>query len=467
MNIIFVTSEVYPFQKHGGLADISASLPKTLHQKGLHIKTILPLYEDDEFQHLYTFFKKKIITFGQEKIETEYYTYHYEDYDYVYVKNSLLSALDPNETFITYIMFNVAVLEILKDLDYKSIDILHINDWQTSFIPFLLDTMYRTSESFYEQIKTLLTIHNLERQGQFDRQFETYLPYKNFTYILNGHINFLKTGIMRANYINTVSRTYKKEILLRFYGFDLDSALKARQDHLEGILNGFDHHLYDPTTSKILSINYDVDTYKVGKKQNKRAFLESIQLKDTAIPLLLFNGRLGRQKGIDLMKNAIEDGLMNETINLVVIGEGETKYEAYFKELERKYPEHMHFHEGFNQHFSEKAYAASDFFLLPSLFEPSGLNHLIAMRYGSLPIVRETGGLKDTVFSQGPQHNGFTFINYDEQEFQDIFLEAISHYYDDDHVFHEKIKNAMQVTSHLEDMADHYINLYQKVMLDE
>ena len=229
MNIIFVSSEVYPFQKHGGLADISASLPKTLSQKGLHIKTILPLYEDDEFQNAYQLFKTKTIQFGQESIETSYYTYTFENHDYIFVKNSLLSALDPNETFLTFVMFNVSVLSILKDLGH-SVDLLHINDWHTSFIPFLLDSMFRPLDPFYENIKTLLTIHNLERQGQFDRQFETYLPYKNFTYILNGHINFLKTGIMRANYINTVSRTYKQEILLRFYGFDLDSALKARQD---------------------------------------------------------------------------------------------------------------------------------------------------------------------------------------------------------------------------------------------
>jgi starch synthase len=182
---------------------------------------------------------------------------------------------------------------------------------------------------------------------------------------------------------------------------------------------------------------------------------------------MLFNGRLGRQKGIDLMKASLEDGLSNEVLNLIVIGEGDSKYETYFKELERKFPYHMHYFEGFDQTFSEKAYAASDFFLLPSLFEPSGLNHLIAMRYGSLPIVRETGGLKDTVFHQGPKHNGFTFINYDEQEFQDVFLEAITHYYEKNAAFYEKITHAMQVTSYLEDMAEHYIVLYQKVLKDE
>jgi starch synthase len=182
---------------------------------------------------------------------------------------------------------------------------------------------------------------------------------------------------------------------------------------------------------------------------------------------MLFNGRLGRQKGIDLMKSTLEDALLNENMNLIVVGEGDSKYETYFKELERKFPTHVHFHEGFNKTFSEKAYAASDFFLLPSLFEPSGLNHLIAMRYGSLPIVRATGGLKDTVFKDGPNQNGFTFANYDEEEFRDVFLEAVRMYYEKDPLLKEKIKHAMQVTSHLEDMADSYIALYQKVLEDE
>lgn len=353
MTIIFVSSEVYPFQKHGGLADISASLPKTLTQKGLKVKTILPLYEDDTFQDDYQLFKKKTIQFGQESIETEYYTYTFENHDYLFVKNSLLSSLDPNETFLTYMMFNVSVLSILKDLDMP-IDVIHINDWHTAFIPFLLDAMFRPVDPFYQNIKTLLTIHNLERQGQFDRHYETYLPYKNFTYILNGHVNFLKTGIMRANYINTVSKTYKQEILLRFYGFDLDSALKARQDHLEGILNGFDHHLYDPTTSSTLSINYDLDTYKDGKSINKKALIESLDLKDASLPLMLFNGRLGRQKGIDLMKSTLEDALLNENMNLIVVGEEIQNTNLILKNLKENIQSMFIFMKDLIKHFLKK-----------------------------------------------------------------------------------------------------------------
>lgn len=463
MNIVFVTTEVYPFQKHGGLADISASLPKTLKGRNHQITTILPYYEDDPYQSKYMLFKKQDITLGEHTEPTEFYTYTYHDVPYIFIKNALFNAMDPKEDVIRYLIFNKAVLEVLPSVNHP-IDIIHINDWQTSFIPFLLDSMYRR-EPFYKSLKTLLTIHNIERQGIFDRSYEKYLPYKNFTYILHGQLNFLKTGIMRAHWINTVSETYKQEILLRFYGFDLDSALKSRQDHLSGILNGFDHELYDPTTQDHLSINYDVDTVIEGKKKNKEALLRALQLDlDLSKPMLLFIGRLGRQKGIDLMKETLFKTVSEKQATLIIIGEGELKYEAYFKELEKQFPKHVFFHHGFDQALSQRSYAASDFFLLPSLFEPCGLNHMIAMRYGTLPIVRETGGLKDTVFIDGPKHNGYTFKNYDQLEFEVSFQKAFLDYQEKNDAYYQKIKHAMNVTSHLDEMAKRYEDIYSKIL---
>ncbi|MGA0351548.1 MAG: glycogen synthase [Acholeplasmataceae bacterium] len=463
MNIVFVTTEVYPFQKHGGLADISASLPKTLKGRKHNITTILPYYEDDPYQSKYMLFKRQDITLGDHTEPTEFYTYTYHDVPYIFIKNSLFNAMDPKEDVIRYLIFNKAVLEVLQSVTHP-VDIIHINDWQTSFIPFLLDSMYR-KDTFYTSIKTLLTIHNIERQGIFDRSHERYLPYKNFTYILHGQLNFLKTGIMRAHWINTVSETYKQEILLRFYGFDLDSALKSRQDHLTGILNGFDHELYDPTTQDHLSINYDIDTYQEGKRKNKEALLRSLQLNvDLEKPLLLFIGRLGRQKGIDLMKDKLDHVVANNDAALVIIGEGEPKYEAYFRELEKQFPKQVFFHHGFDQALSQRAYAAGDFFLLPSLFEPCGLNHMIAMRYGTLPIVRATGGLKDTVFNEGPDQNGYTFKNFDQKEFELAFDQAIKDYHEQSTNFNQKIIHAMHVTSYLDEMALKYEIMYQRIL---
>ena len=464
MNIVFITPEVHPFQKHGGLADVSASLPKTLKQKKHHITTILPLYPDDPFQYKYTLLKTLDITLGAHTEKTHFFSYVYNDIPHVFIKNSLFDAPTTQNEVLKHLIFNVAAIEILPFLSEPS-DLLHLNDWQPSFIPFLLDSMYRHIP-FYVNIKTLLTIHNIERQGQFERIYEHLLPFKNFTYILNGKINFLKTGIMRANYINTVSKTYKQEILQRFYGFDLDDALKARQDHLEGILNGFDHQLYDPTTEANLALNYDMDTFVTGKKVNKDALSSDLNLATDDTPLFIYIGRLAKQKGIELMKAPLEDALKRKRMRLIVIGEGDEVYERYFKELQSLHKTHVYFNKGFNQGLSQRAYAAGDFFLLPSLFEPCGLNHMIAMRYGTLPIVRETGGLKDTIFNDGDDQNGFTFKNFDDSEFKALFNTVMHLYESKDSILFVKQLNAMKVTSHLDDMAMSYEALYQKVLND-
>jgi starch synthase len=231
-------------------------------------------------------------------------------------------------------------------------------------------------------------------------------------------------------------------------------------------LNGFDHQLYDPTTQPHITINYDIDTFETGKKQNKEALLSSLQLSGTDKPLYIYIGRLARQKGIELLKKPLEKALEHNEIRLVVIGEGELKYEAYFSELEKKFQDKVFFHHGFDQALSQRAYASGDFFLLPSLFEPCGLNHMIAMRYGTLPIVRETGGLKDTVFNDGLEQNGFTFKNFDEDEFESLFNSTLELFKAKDPIIKVKQTNAMKVTSHLEDMARSYELLYEKVLND-
>lgn len=461
MNIAFVTNEVYPFQKHGGLADISASLPKTLNDRGHNITTILPFYDDDPYQAKFKLITKQDIILGDHIEPTEFYSYTHNKVRHIFIKNSLFSILDEKKEALRYLVFSIAALESLKLIDH-TIEILHINNWHTGFIPYLLDSNYRKDDK-YKNIKTLLTIHNIEKQGIFEREIERYLPFRNFTYILNGQINFLKTGIMRSNSINTVSKTYRKEILLRFFSFDLDSALKSRQDNLFGILNGFDHNSYNPKKENLIPYNYSFSNYKDGKIKNKKFLIEKLNFdKNIEKPMLLFIGRLGRQKGIDLFKEKIQKLLKNKDIYFVVIGEGELKFEAFFRELEKDFPKLVHYHSGFDQKISHQAYAASDFFLLPSLFEPCGLNHMIAMRYGTLPIVRETGGLKDTVFEDTENQNGYTFKNYTVDEFNSTLDRALKEYKEKT-IKKIKIENAMNVTSFLNDMAKQYEDLYKKI----
>ncbi|MDX9692482.1 MAG: glycogen/starch synthase, partial [Acholeplasmataceae bacterium] len=334
--------------------------------------------------------------------------------------------------------------------------------------PFLLDVKYRHQYRGFLYIKTLLSIHNLEKQGSYPIETEKLFGSKNFTYIHDDRVNFLKCGIMRANAINTVSDNYRHEILTRFYGFSLDFALRSRMSDLYGILNGLDQELYNPETSKGLYKTYNELDFKQAKKLNKEKVLEHFNFtKDLDVPLVIFNSRFARQKGIDLLMNILEDFLRNKSFYFVAMGSGDMIYESFFKEMSYQYPEHVAYYQGFNHDFSDLLYAASDLFILPSLFEPCGLNHMIAMRYGSLPLVRETGGLKDTVTSYNKYTNigvGFTFKNYDSIELVDALNHALSLYKDDQDAWQSLIRQAMHVHHSVEKMARQYESLYTTII---
>ena len=282
-------------------------------------------------------------------------------------------------------------------------------------------------------------------------------------------VNFLKCGIMRANAINTVSENYKDEILTRFYGFSLEGPLKSRKNDLHGILNGFDDELYNPKNNEHIYQGYDENTFSIGKKINRRALLKDLNLKEEQnIPIVSFIHRFARQKGIDIMMEVLDDYLKIGALYLIVVGSGDALYESYFMKLQKKYPEYVYYKEGFDVSLEQKIYASSDLFLLPSLFEPCGLNHMIAMKYGSLPIVRETGGLKDTVDPYNKftdEGTGFTFRNYDGHDLKEKLFEGIQLYQDKLSIFKKLMKQAMDKDYSLNQMALSYENLYQIIFV--
>ncbi|MBN2300207.1 MAG: glycogen synthase, partial [Acholeplasmataceae bacterium] len=417
MKILFCSGEVYPFSKTGGLADVAASLPKTLNQLNHEVKIITPFYQSVESKTKdLKFLGSSDILMGLLIKKVQFFSTLDQGVTYIFVKNDdffyrsdLYGYEDDAERFT---FFNFAVLEYIK-ISQDFPDIIHVNDWQTALIPFFLDIRYKMTNQKFAKIRTILSIHNLEKQGSYPIETEKLFGNKNFTYIHMNRVNFLKCGIMRANLINTVSENYKNEILTRFFGFTLDGPLKSRQNDLYGILNGLDHDLYNPKTSQYLYENFDDQSFLPAKRINKQKLLEKLNLpikKD--IPLVAFINRFARQKGIDILMTTLEEYLKNEQIFLVSIGSGDALYELFFIEMQKKYPSQVYYHQGFDYELSQKVYAASDLFLLPSLFEPCGLNHMIAMRYGALPIVRETGGLKDTVRNYDPNSGigtGFSF----------------------------------------------------------
>ncbi len=475
MKIYFCSSEAFPFSKTGGLADVSAALPKTLVRHGHEVKIFIPLYKDnvllvDTYHHL----GNLSFEIDNKTYEVSYYETRYDDVTYVFIRHDDFFERDLyygyGDDDLRFAFFNYAILEFIN-FSKENVDIIHINDWQTSLIPFLLDVHYKKKNSLYEPIKTLLTIHNLEKQGSFPLSSEKLLGHKNFTYVHQDRVNFLKTGIMRANAINTVSESYRNEILTQFYGFNLQGPLKARQYQLFGILNGFDESLHNPATSPYLKQTYDEHTFEIGKKYNKVDLLKTLGLDpDPKKPMIAFINRLARQKGIDLLMQDLSHYLSSEQFTLIILGKGDAMYDSYFNDLMKKYPSLVYYQNSFDLALSHQAYAASDLFLLPSLFEPCGLNHMIAMKFGTLPIVRETGGLKDTVTPYNKFTGvgvGFSFKNNNYDEMHQTISQAIDLFNNHPEAFNDMIHQAMHVHHSMDKMAKQYENLYQKLSNNE
>lgn len=470
LNILFASAEVVPFSKTGGLADVAGALPK---QIGLNhqITVITPLYKDINLS-LYNpkELGKRKITMGSITTTVTYVGVYLNKVNYVfvnhpyYLRDSYYGYLDDNERFM---LFNFAILDYIE-LVKQTFQIIHVNDWQTALIPYLLDVSYRHLP-LYKELKTLLSIHNLQYQGSFDKQTYTLTnqPF-DYTYIHFDRFNFLKCGIMTANYINTVSETYKHEIQTEYFGNTLDGALKSRQKDLYGILNGIDYTIYNPETDPHIPFKYNKNKFVSGKRENKAALLKELKLDNvTSIPLVGHIGRLASQKGIDLMMATLEEAITASNANYVFLGSGDELYERFLKDLMHKYPHRVYTYIGFSHSLAQKIYAASDLLMMPSQFEPCGLSQMIAMRYGCLPVVRETGGLKDTVMPYNKytnEGNGFSFANYNAHEFKDTLLTGIHLYNNNQHVFRLLQTQAMNSDFSLTEMSKNYIALYNKLL---
>jgi starch synthase len=336
-------------------------------------------------------------------------------------------------------------------------------------VPYLLDEHYRHRNDNYFSIHTLLTIHNLEYQGSFDpyvaRFFNTDF---NYTYIHFDRVNFLKAGIERATKINTVSPTYRDEVLSQEYGFTLDGALNHRKQDFVGILNGIDDEVFNPKSDHLIEFNFDKRNYYNMKQKNKEHILNHFNLDiDLSEPLITYVGRLATQKGINLMTQVLEEVVEFSNARFILMGSGNDSYEDFFRYLSYKYPKRVSNYIGFNEEIAHKLYASSDLFMMPSRFEPCGLGQMIAMRYGTLPVVRETGGLKDTVVPYNKftdEGTGFTFKNYEGYDLKEKLFEGIQLYKDKLSIFKKLMKQAMDKDYSLNQMALSYENLYQIIL---
>ncbi|MBM7606046.1 starch synthase [Metabacillus crassostreae] len=472
MKVLFTVSECVPFIKSGGLADVTGALPKELKKLGADVRVILPKYSLIHEEYRGMMKKETEITVpvgwrqqfcGIETMEYEGIRYYFLDNEYYFYRDSLYGHYDDAERFS---FFCRGVLDAIKAIDFQP-DIIHSHDWHTGMISYLLKEEYM-QDDFYKKMKTVFTIHNLQFQGIFPFSILQDLLGINHEKCASiefyGNVNFMKAAIETSDFITTVSPTYKDEIQTVYYGERLDGLLSAKSSSLSGILNGIDDEVYNPATDTAIVENYQVKTSN-KKIINKLALQSFFGLPvNENIPIISMVTRLTKQKGLDLVTRVL-DTLINENIQMIVLGTGEKEFEDFFREMESRYPTKFKAYIGFDEKLAHQIYAGTDMFLMPSKFEPCGLGQLIALRYGTIPIVRETGGLNDTVRSyreDTEEGNGFTFRNFNAHDMLHTIHRAIE-FFNKEHVWHQLVQEAMSQDYSWGQSAQKYHELYNQL----
>ncbi len=475
MKILFAASEGVPFIKTGGLADVVGALPKELKRLNADVRVILPYYKSipaefrDRTEQAVCFevnlgWRRQGVSIR--KLDYEGITFYFVENDQYFGRNYIYgSGTDEGERFA---FFCRAVLEALPKIDFVP-DVLHCHDWQTGMIPALLKIQY-SRLSVYQNIRTVFTIHNLKFQGIFPIDFiEEMLSLGNQAYTSEtlefyGMCSFMKGGIVYSDEINTVSPTYAQEIQTAYYGERMDGLLRSRLNHLCGILNGIDTGEYNPETDACLAAKYTADTFG-EKRKNKVALQQVAGLNpDPDAPIIGMVSRLSSQKGLDLVE-CVLDPIMKTGAQLVVLGMGESKYVDLLNWAQWKYSGQAAACFQMNNKLAHQIYGGCDLFLMPSMFEPCGLSQMIALRYGTLPITRETGGLRDTVLAYNRftgAGNGFTFLNYNAHDMLHVIEAATKMYREDRATFDSLAIRAMRQSYGWDRSAKEYLKLYEK-----
>ena len=414
MNVLIASSEAVPFCKTGGLADVAGALPKELERLGVEVSLILPLYRKVKREGLKpTNLKIRVpvsdrieeASIWKGKTGNNVPVYLIEK-DRYYDRDELYQTPEGDypDNAERFIFFSRAILEAVKSIGLKP-NLIHSNDWQTAMVPVYLKTIYK-DDPYLRNIASLFTIHNLGYRGIF-WYLDMHLTGLGWEYFnpegieFHGKINLLKGGIIFSDIINTVSKTYSEEIQTEEYGFGLDGVLRKRKADLYGIINGIEYDEWNPATDKNIPARYSLNDMK-GKALCKRTLQREMGLKERDSPLIGMITRLASQKGLDILSESIEN-LMQLDLQIIVLGDGEERYQRILTDISRRYPEKAGIKIGFDNVLAKKIYAGSDFFLMPSRYEPCGLGQLISLRYGTIPIVRKTGGLTDTIIEFNPK----------------------------------------------------------------
>lgn len=481
MKVALVSYEVYPFAKVGGLADVVGALPKYLKNFSVEPILIMPkhkIVEKNAEKFSYSLRKiKENISVPNLKTDEKFDIYqtfipgtqipvYLIANDYYFSAEQVYEGPDLAEQAI---YFSAAVFEALKVLGEK-VDVLHINDWQTGLVPVYLKTLYKDDE-FFSKTVVLLTIHNLGYQGIFDSSYMNFSGLPDYLYNIDGiefygKINFLKGGILFSDVINTVSPTYAQEIQTKEYGEKLDGVLRLRSSDLYGILNGIDYDEYNPETDKRIYVNYSLQEIE-KKYENKKMLQKELNLPQTNdVPVIGMITRLVDQKGLDILSEVLRY-ILNMDVQFVLLGTGDKKYEEMFKDIEKEFPDKMSANITFDIVLAQKIYASSDMFLMPSRYEPCGLGQMYSLRYGTIPVVRYTGGLADTVMEydeEAMKGNGFGFKEYDSAYLLKAVARAVDFFKNKKGHWKKLIENAMKTDLSWERSANEYVKIYNKAL---
>ena len=437
MKVLYAASEAMPFMASGGLGDVAGSLPQALRKRLIGCRVVMPLYDNikQELKDSMKFITHISVPVAWRRQYCGIFEaraggviYYLLDNQYYFKRDTIYGQYDDAERFA---FFSRAILEIIPHIGFKP-DVIHCNDWQTALTPVYYSTMYATAPG-YENIKTVFTIHNIQYQGVYGKELlgDVLGISENNCHLLeyDGCVNFMKGGIECADKVTTVSPSYANEILDPWYSHGLDTILNQRRFKLSGILNGIDVINYNPETDKSLWKNYSADDSE-GKKENKAGLQALMQLPVREdVPVISMVTRLVSHKGLDLVKAVADELLSSEDVQFIVLGSGDWQYESFFKELAARHPDKMGLWLGFVPDLAHKIYAGSDMFLMPSKSEPCGLSQMVALRYGTIPIVRETGGLRDSIQDSGNgEGNGFTFANYNAHDMLFTIRRALKGY---------------------------------------
>ncbi|MDR1893891.1 MAG: glycogen synthase [Spirochaetales bacterium] len=434
MNVLFASSEAHPFFASGKLGDMIGSLAIALQKRKINTRIILPLYSDmhDLWRRELRYVTNYIVPVswrsqycGLFELVRQGVTYYFLDNEYYFKRKGYYGFYDDGERFC---FFSRAVLETIRHLDNLP-DIIHCHDWQTALIPVYLKLYYRHIKE-YAALKTIFTIHDVQYQGKYGPEIlegTLGIGHEHFHLVeYDGIVNYMKGAIESADLVSTVSPSYAQEIQDPWYGHGLDPFLRLRQDKIRGILSGIDRDFYDPATDSCIAAQYDANTFGKKKPVCKAALRRAFDLREKEGPVIGMVIRFQSHKGLDLLIHAVDE-ILDGGMQLAILGSGDPSYERFFSELAARRKGQCGVRFGFLPEMARQVYAGSDMFLMPSKSEPCGLAQMIALRYGAVPIVRETGGLKDSIF-EGKEGNGFTFGPYNAEDLRDACFRALKVY---------------------------------------